>query len=162
MEDFPITGNTVHAYQLIRGVLAAFAWEYDYLLLCDGHSEDLIERWFQVMRVARRYTEQPQSSELAGTRGNASINCEMLSRREIRSLLAWFKVAPPEVNIFTLITAMQRPHMLRPAGLLDPVVHWLRSRYIAFRPPCMLPASHSRRREDQLPKEVFRLHYRKP
>src|SRR6516165_2111441 len=79
-------------------------------------------------------------------------------------LQAWcpLQVAPPEVNIITFITAMRRPRKLHLAGLLDPVVRWLQSRYIAFRPPCMSPASHSRRREDQLPKEALRLRYRKP
>jgi hypothetical protein len=52
----PITGQRVDGYQLIRGVLAAYAGECSYLLLCDRRRADLMERWFQIMRAVRSYS----------------------------------------------------------------------------------------------------------
>jgi hypothetical protein len=54
--DLPIAGETVHAYQLIRGVLSAYAGEYSFVLLCDGRRADLIQRWLEIMRAVRSYS----------------------------------------------------------------------------------------------------------
>jgi hypothetical protein len=54
--ELPIAGETVQAYQLIRGVLAAHAGGFSFVLLCDGRRADLIERWLQVMRAVRSYS----------------------------------------------------------------------------------------------------------
>nr|WP_242617750.1 hypothetical protein [Edaphobacter modestus] len=67
-----MSGNTVHAYQLIRGVLAAHSTENSFLLLCDGRRTDLIESWFQVMRAVRIYSLRNRLKllswqEIAGT-----------------------------------------------------------------------------------------------
>lgn len=56
VRELPISGNIVHAYQLIRGVLAAHSTESSFLLLCDGRRTDLIESWFQIMRAVRSYS----------------------------------------------------------------------------------------------------------
>jgi hypothetical protein len=40
-------------YQLIRGVLAAHAYDAAYLLLCDARGSDWKSRWFQVMNAVR-------------------------------------------------------------------------------------------------------------
>ncbi|MBV8672071.1 MAG: hypothetical protein JOZ33_01435 [Acidobacteriaceae bacterium] len=43
-------------YQLIRGVLAAYASGCSFLLLCDDRRKDLVEGWFQVMSAVRSYS----------------------------------------------------------------------------------------------------------
>lgn len=40
-------------YQLVRGVLAAYAHNASYLLLCDDRGSDWKSRWFQVMSAVR-------------------------------------------------------------------------------------------------------------
>src|ERR1700751_4107127 len=52
----PIQGNTVHCYQLIRGVLAAHHSATCSLLLCDTRRVDLIEKWFNIARAVRSYS----------------------------------------------------------------------------------------------------------
>jgi hypothetical protein len=54
--ELPIDGEMVPAYQLIRGVLAAHACGFSFVLLCDGRRADLIERWLEVMRAVRSYS----------------------------------------------------------------------------------------------------------
>ena len=51
IEELPIDGDTVHSYQLIRGVLAAYQWESSFLVLCDGRRGELKESWFQILRA---------------------------------------------------------------------------------------------------------------
>jgi hypothetical protein len=41
--------GTLQGYQLIRNVLAAFAGEAAFCVLCDGRRRDLIEMWYAVM-----------------------------------------------------------------------------------------------------------------
>jgi hypothetical protein len=43
-------------YQLIRGVLAAYATDSSFLLLCDERRMDLIDGWFDVVKAVRSYT----------------------------------------------------------------------------------------------------------
>lgn len=42
-------------YQLLRGVLAAYARGQRFLVLCDGRRGGMIESWFRVMRAVRRW-----------------------------------------------------------------------------------------------------------
>jgi hypothetical protein len=56
VDELSIADDKVHGYQLIRGVLAAYAMGYRFLLLCDGRRADLTESWFEVLRAVRSYT----------------------------------------------------------------------------------------------------------
>jgi len=51
--DLPVVGEKVRAYQLVRGILAAYAIECSFLLLCDGRRTDLVDGWFDVIRAVR-------------------------------------------------------------------------------------------------------------
>ncbi len=53
VEELPWRDERVNGYQLIRGVLAAYAAETRYVLICDGRRADLQETWFQVLRAVR-------------------------------------------------------------------------------------------------------------
>ena len=50
------TEGGFRAYQLIRGVLAAYATDSSFLLLCDERRSDLIEGWFDVVKAVRGYS----------------------------------------------------------------------------------------------------------
>lgn len=54
--DLPVIENTVHDYQLIRGVLAAYASGYAFVLLYDRRRADLVERWLRVLRAVKSYS----------------------------------------------------------------------------------------------------------
>ena len=45
--------GTLQGYQLIRNVLAAFAGEAAFCVLCDGRRRDLIEMWYSVMAAVQ-------------------------------------------------------------------------------------------------------------
>jgi hypothetical protein len=45
--------STVRNYQLIRGVLAAYATGASFCVLCDARRPDLIENWYSVLRAVR-------------------------------------------------------------------------------------------------------------
>jgi hypothetical protein len=49
----PRTGNVIHCYQLIRGVLAAHATGGSFCVMCDTRRPDLIEDWYSVMRTVK-------------------------------------------------------------------------------------------------------------
>jgi hypothetical protein len=50
----PKKGNKLQSYQLVRGILAAFAEEgCRYCLICDQRRPDLIARWFEVLSAIR-------------------------------------------------------------------------------------------------------------
>ena len=53
IDELPIQNDTVHSYQLVRGVLAAYLKDCSFLVLCDGRRRDLVERWFQILRAVR-------------------------------------------------------------------------------------------------------------
>lgn len=59
VEVLPRTGvegsGSYAEYQLLRGVLAAYAREQRFLVLCDGRRGLMIESWFRVMRAVRRW-----------------------------------------------------------------------------------------------------------
>jgi hypothetical protein len=46
--------GTVQGYQLIRNVLAAFASDASFCVLCDGRRRDLIEIWYSVLAAVQR------------------------------------------------------------------------------------------------------------
>jgi hypothetical protein len=53
----PWTPNgTVQGYQLIRNVLAAFASDASFCVLCDARRRDLIETWYTVLAAVHRPT----------------------------------------------------------------------------------------------------------
>lgn len=54
-ENLPARDGMVASYQLIRGVLAAHASGGSFLLLSDGRREDLVERWFEILRAVKLY-----------------------------------------------------------------------------------------------------------
>lgn len=54
--DLPIVEGMVYDYQLMRGVLAAYASGCAFVLLYDRRRADLVERWLRVLRAVRSYT----------------------------------------------------------------------------------------------------------
>ena len=58
--DLPIRNEIVSGYQLIRSVLAAYASDCSFALLCDSRRVDLIESWATVMRAVRSYSFRSQ------------------------------------------------------------------------------------------------------
>ncbi len=50
-ERLPVVDDVVRSYQLIRCVLAAHASGGSFMVICDGRRQDLVERWFEVMRA---------------------------------------------------------------------------------------------------------------
>jgi len=56
VSELPIKGGTVRGYQLIRGVLAAYATNSSFLLICDGRRTDLVDGWFEIIRAVRSYS----------------------------------------------------------------------------------------------------------
>ena len=54
--ELPIVGERVRGYQLIREILAAYAVDCSFLLLCDGRRADLVNGWFAVVRAVRSYS----------------------------------------------------------------------------------------------------------
>jgi hypothetical protein len=55
-DELPVHGDKVRGYQLIRGVLAAYAAEAPFVLLCDSRRTDLIEQWFSILCTVRSYS----------------------------------------------------------------------------------------------------------
>ena len=51
--ELMISGGIVSGYQLIRGVLAAYATGGSFCVFCDARRLDLIENWYTVMRAVR-------------------------------------------------------------------------------------------------------------
>ena len=56
ISDLPIMGETVRGYQLVRGVLAAYALDSAFLLICDARRSDLVDGWFEIVRAVRSYS----------------------------------------------------------------------------------------------------------
>jgi hypothetical protein len=58
-ELLPRTREKVRSYQLVRGLLAAFAIEDGrYCLLCDDRRKDLLEFWFEILAAMRRHDQR--------------------------------------------------------------------------------------------------------
>ncbi|HEX7157993.1 MAG TPA: hypothetical protein VF214_03180 [Edaphobacter sp.] len=55
-DELPRQTEKVRGYQLIRGILAAYASDRSYVLLCDVRRADLMEQWFSVLRAVRSYS----------------------------------------------------------------------------------------------------------
>lgn len=53
VEQLPIAEGRVRSWQLIRGVLTAYAGSCSFAVICDRRRADLMERWFAVMRAVR-------------------------------------------------------------------------------------------------------------
>jgi hypothetical protein len=51
--DLPQTREKYSGYQLIRNVLAAYAMEMSFCVICDARRPDLIEQWYAVMRCVK-------------------------------------------------------------------------------------------------------------
>jgi len=47
--------DAVRGYQLIRGVLAAYATGCSFCVLCDARRPEMIEKWHSVMRAVKSY-----------------------------------------------------------------------------------------------------------
>ena len=54
--ELQTSSGAFRGYQLIRGVLAAYATDSSFLLLCDARRMDLIDGWFDVVKAVRSYT----------------------------------------------------------------------------------------------------------
>lgn len=54
--DLPVVEDTVYDYQLMRGVLAAYASGCAFVLLYDRRRVDLAERWLRVLRAVKSYS----------------------------------------------------------------------------------------------------------
>jgi hypothetical protein len=58
-DRLPGDASRLHGYQLVRGILAAFADDTSrYCLLCDQRRSDLIDLWFEVVSAIRRYDQR--------------------------------------------------------------------------------------------------------
>lgn len=53
LQDLKIEGDIIRNYQLIRGVLAAFATGESFCVLCDERRPDLIDNWYRVISAVR-------------------------------------------------------------------------------------------------------------
>jgi hypothetical protein len=51
--ELMMSGGVVPGYQLIRGVLAAYATGGSFCVFCDARRPDLVENWYSVMRAVR-------------------------------------------------------------------------------------------------------------
>jgi hypothetical protein len=51
--ELPHRGDAIACYQLIRGVLAAYATGGSFCVFCDARRPDLIENWYSVMRAVK-------------------------------------------------------------------------------------------------------------
>jgi hypothetical protein len=52
-DELMMSRNAVPGYQLIRGVLAAYATGGSFCVLCDARRPDLIENWYSIIRAVR-------------------------------------------------------------------------------------------------------------
>lgn len=58
-DRLPGDASRLHGYQLVRGILAAFAdGTGRYCLLCDERRRDLIDLWFEVLSAIHRYDQR--------------------------------------------------------------------------------------------------------
>jgi hypothetical protein len=56
IRELPFVGERIRGYQLIREILAAYAVDCSFLLLCDGRRPDLVDGWLAVVRAVRSYS----------------------------------------------------------------------------------------------------------
>jgi hypothetical protein len=55
-DELPRQAEKIRCYQVIRGVLAAYASGRSFVLLCDARRTDLMEQWFSVLCAIRSYS----------------------------------------------------------------------------------------------------------
>ena len=55
-KELPINLSTVSSYQLVRGILAAYANDCIFMLFCDERRVDLMDAWFSVVRAIYSYS----------------------------------------------------------------------------------------------------------
>jgi hypothetical protein len=53
--ELPTRNGKQCAYQLIRGVLAAYAAESSFCVFCDSRRPDLVDSWYRIMRTVRPF-----------------------------------------------------------------------------------------------------------
>lgn len=78
--ELPQTREHYEGYQLIRNVLAAYAMEASFCVLCDARRPDLIEAWYAVMRCVK-------PAELR-------VRCKVLTWQELSEVL------PEDLQLF--------------------------------------------------------------
>jgi hypothetical protein len=82
-ELLPRTGNKLRSYQLVRGILAAFAEEScRYCLICDERRTDLIELWSQVLFAIRSHRQRYRCT---------LVTWQELSKHVPSSLQCWLR-----------------------------------------------------------------------
>jgi hypothetical protein len=80
-ELLPRAGDKLRSYQLVRGILAAFADESGrYCLICDERRRDLIDLWSEILGAIRRHDQRWRC---------VLVTWQELSRRLPRSLQIW-------------------------------------------------------------------------
>ena len=82
LDRLPRRANRLQSYQLVRGILAAFAEECRYCLICDERRPDLIARWFQVLS-AIRHADQRWRCVL--------VTWQEISRTLLKGLQRWLE-----------------------------------------------------------------------
>ena len=55
VSELPTRNGKQCGYQLVRGVLAAYATECSFCVLCDSRCPDLVESWYRIMRAVRPF-----------------------------------------------------------------------------------------------------------
>lgn len=55
LSELPTRNGKQCGYQLIRGVLAAYAMGCSFCVLCDARRPDLVESWYRIMRAVRPF-----------------------------------------------------------------------------------------------------------
>lgn len=55
LSELPTRNGKQSGYQLIRGVLAAYATGHSFCVLCDSRRPDLAESWYSIMRTVRPF-----------------------------------------------------------------------------------------------------------
>jgi hypothetical protein len=112
--ELMMSGDVVPGYQLIRGVLAAYATGGSFCVFCDARRPDLIENWYSVMRAVRscvlRFRLQlltwqelaallPNSPQNVWHRNTApcpeSVALGPVTRRVCAPSMPWWLVIPP-------------------------------------------------------------------
>jgi hypothetical protein len=82
-ELLPKAGKKLHSYQLVRGILAAFASEGGrYCLICDDRRKDLLELWCEILGSIRRHDQRWRC---------VLVTWQELSRTLPKSLQIWLQ-----------------------------------------------------------------------
>jgi hypothetical protein len=79
-DELPVHDGIFHAYQLIRGVLAAHHKQRSFLVICDARRSDLREAWYRVLRAVK--------------------DCELRPKMAILTWQELSSVLPPKLQMF--------------------------------------------------------------